>query len=417
MEMNQHNDVFAYKFFRHMFDAKEEDRELNEESLEKFFDEGLITKAQMTRAFAKCIEVIEDIVLDLPDVADKLLELLDFLLVNRMVDSEIRNRLSQIMLKMIKRESNIEKYEDHIACLEKFKQDCEDFARERFDSNSPPTFEEVKLFIKNHPESPFYHELIRILLRMTLSYSYTKSNHFEEMSWLLSDLYDILRPSDLAFGFWRILGATEDLILDNSQVVTIIAKFMSRAVSDEVLPPAFLTDCLRLHIGGIHGMSASRLALKWLNPKTAHSVSPRMSKIWTGTDAEEDEGDEFKKMIPYVIYAFLEEHDYEDTITQIQEMELAPDQLNETVRKILTFALDRKNTELHFAVDLINKLEKVGELSLENVLQGVFDFKIRLGELKKDDPKVESKFVIYLNLLVEKGLLTEAERQKLEIVK
>ncbi len=46
----------------------------------------------------------------------------------------------------------------------------------------------------------------------------------------------------MSMGFTRLLAATDDLVLDCPDAVHLLSLFLGRAIVDEVLPPAFLTQ-------------------------------------------------------------------------------------------------------------------------------------------------------------------------------
>jgi hypothetical protein len=52
----------------------------------------------------------------------------------------------------------------------------------------------------------------------------------------------VLTGAAAAAGFTRLLAATDDLVLDCPDAVHLLALFLGRAIVDEVLPPAFLTQ-------------------------------------------------------------------------------------------------------------------------------------------------------------------------------
>jgi len=63
----------------------------------------------------------------------------------------------------------------------------------------------------------------------------------ELVSKLLSAVYNVaVKPDKIAEGFQAALNSLEDIILDNPDGVEMLAKFLARAIFDEVIAPAFL---------------------------------------------------------------------------------------------------------------------------------------------------------------------------------
>ena len=84
------------------------------------------------------------------------------------------------------------------------------------------------------------YELVRAAIELGLE----RGNQERELvSRLLSELHeDWLPASDVSRGFEALLARVDDLALDNPRAVEHLAAFMTRAVADEVLPPAWVTS-------------------------------------------------------------------------------------------------------------------------------------------------------------------------------
>lgn len=52
-------------------------------------------------------------------------------------------------------------------------------------------------------------------------------------------------------------GELEDIEIDVPDASTHLAKFLVRAVVDEILPPSMILDCMRLGIGGSKGRAVT----------------------------------------------------------------------------------------------------------------------------------------------------------------
>lgn len=52
----------------------------------------------------------------------------------------------------------------------------------------------------------------------------------------------VLSTEQLTLGFTRLLHAADDLVLDIPDAVHLLALFLGRAIVDEILPPAALTQ-------------------------------------------------------------------------------------------------------------------------------------------------------------------------------
>jgi len=64
----------------------------------------------------------------------------------------------------------------------------------------------------------------------------------ELVSVLLSQAYNIFGGTEIQDGFQLLLFRLPDLVLDVPEAPQVLAKFVSRAIYDEILPPAFIKD-------------------------------------------------------------------------------------------------------------------------------------------------------------------------------
>jgi len=64
----------------------------------------------------------------------------------------------------------------------------------------------------------------------------------ELVSLLLSQAYNIFGGNEIQDGFQLMLFRLPDLVLDVPEAPQLLAKFVSRAIYDEILPPAFIKD-------------------------------------------------------------------------------------------------------------------------------------------------------------------------------
>ncbi len=55
----------------------------------------------------------------------------------------------------------------------------------------------------------------------------------------------VITHDQLASGFTRLLSSADDLLLDVPDALHLLSLFLGRAVVDELLPPAFLTQVRR----------------------------------------------------------------------------------------------------------------------------------------------------------------------------
>jgi len=107
-----------------------------------------------------------------------------------------------------------------------------------------------------------------------------KDRERELVSQLLTQLHPSVLSSDqVAAGFTRLLAAADDLVLDCPDVVHLLALFLGRAIVDEVLPPAFLTQVLKSLRSQSLGVAIVRTCGGLLS---ARHGAERLSNAWHG---------------------------------------------------------------------------------------------------------------------------------------
>ena len=104
----------------------------------------------------------------------------------------------------------------------------------------------------------------------------------EQASRLLSLLYGdgSLSAHAVGKGFESLFESLEDVRLDVHDADAMAAKFVARAVADEILPPAFLSDPLVAALGGDVIDSARALL-------AARRSAERLEHVWGVTEAFE----------------------------------------------------------------------------------------------------------------------------------
>ena len=81
----------------------------------------------------------------------------------------------------------------------------------------------------------------------------------------------LLNDEDIATGFEHLLESMDDMVIDIPDANTLVGAFLARAVVDEVLPPAFLSnrECKE--------NSCVELAVRLLSRE---HCTARLEKVW-----------------------------------------------------------------------------------------------------------------------------------------
>lgn len=129
--------------------------------------------------------------------------------------------------------------------------------------------------------APFFgYVYVRRLLQRAMEA--VADTHREQASRLLSALYGdgSLSAAQVGKGFELLFETIDDVRVDVHGADAMAAKFLARAIADEVLPPAFLSDPLVQSLGG--GIVDSARALL-----ASRRAVERLEHVWGVTEAFE----------------------------------------------------------------------------------------------------------------------------------
>lgn len=146
--------------------------------------------------------------------------------------------------------------------------------REYFDSQDAS---EVAARLTALDEPGLHHLFVKAAVSLSLD---RKDRERELVSKLLVALCpQVITHDQLASGFTRLLSSADDLLLDVPDALRLLSLFLGRAVVDELLPPAFLTQVLpALDAEGV-GVSVVRSAGVMLG---ARHGTERLVNCWHG---------------------------------------------------------------------------------------------------------------------------------------
>jgi len=171
------------------------------------------------------------------------------------------------------------------------------------------------------------------LTKRALIFGIEHKNHERELiSQVLSAAYDIFEGREIAEGFQLLLYRLPDLVLDVPGAAPILAKFISRAIYDEILPPAFVKDA---EVDNHYAKEALALAYA-----TVHSTDEkrRLERIWGDHRTVQD----MKDAVDALLIEYFENPDPKEASKAVQDLH-APSFSSQIVKQAIRLALD-KNT-------------------------------------------------------------------------
>lgn len=333
------------------------------------YDSKVICRPQLTRAFEKLIQSAEALrCQDISDVEDKIFSYLSVAVEDGLLDMDTLTRLPEAFVNnlsesILENEPNIAIYKQH---LRSYKAKCVHFMEDFFNCGEASLvsdfFREMTEAFEWNPEKAevdenpasgaifprmtkdtFRHEFVRRLIATSLDQS---NEHREMVSKCLSELYAsgefTLSPDDIQFGILRLIGGIQDLILDVPMVSDMLSKYAARMIVDDILPPAFVSDFMRLNMGNSLGVATLRRTFRWMTDLAGHHIlCERFKKVWIGTEQYRPEVEHFKRELRDIIFDYFDTADVQTGLTLLNNMDMSPDQMVEAIRKIIVFALER----------------------------------------------------------------------------
>jgi len=245
--------------------------------------------------------------------------------------------------------------------------------------------------------SALQHEIVRAAIEMGID---RKDGERELISQLLSYLYDVIAPAQIARGFETLIGRVDDLAMDNPQVSSLLAAFLVRAVADDVLPPSFvrslppesLTTALQLAT-----LTQARAQL------SAAHFGDKRRKVW-GAAADADIGT-LKHSVRELVREYLVGGDVAEAVRCITELE-APSFLHEVVKRLVVMSLDHSAPEQQLARQLLAHLHTQDVLSPEQHALGCKRLVEALPDMRLDNPKADGVLADLLEASCQIGALT-----------
>lgn len=248
--------------------------------------------------------------------------------------------------------------------------------------------------------APFFsYEFVRRLLIGAME----RDDASREMaSRLLSSLYGSdLSMEQIGKGVERLFESIDQVEIDVPHARDMAARFLARAVSDEVLPPAMVTDpIVRSMAGDI--CDQARVLLE------VDTTSERLHHVWQVTSAFTVP--ELKKSIDSTVAEYWIEGEVQEAVRCVKEMEV-PHFHHEVVYRTLARALDtiRKEGDLDGAVAtamrLFKSLRTEGVVSPAQFCRGFDRLRDRLPDLQLDSPRAKPHFDAFVHAAVEIGIL------------
>mmetsp|Transcript_2748 Transcript_2748/g.3654 ORF Transcript_2748/g.3654 Transcript_2748/m.3654 type:complete len:444 (+) Transcript_2748:206-1537(+) len=282
--------------------------------------------------------------------------------------------------------------------LSEFKIRVSESIKEYFDSADS---DEVIRGIQEMRCKQFHPEVIKRAISLSLDEG---PRERELVSRLFTCLHPIpLEDADLSKGFEVLLDSLEDLSIDIPDAKTIVGSFLARAIVDEVLPPAFISNRNNSHPG-------DEVIEKAVGLLSREHCTARLEKVWGPGDGRPVA--ELKKVIDQLVEEYLLSRELDEAARCVREMN-APHFHHELVKRGVKLSmekdgLDHANTStssLDAIAALFSFLVKNAIISEYQVSKGVSRLHKILPDIKLDVPAAPAMLKEFEEMATEGGCL------------
>ncbi|GIL51780.1 hypothetical protein Vafri_7690 [Volvox africanus] len=226
------------------------------------------------------------------------------------------------------------------------------------------------------------HYFVKRLLTTALD---RKDREREMASTLLSSLYaEVIAPDQVIKGFTSLFTSLPDLVLDVPDAPELLARFVTRAVVDDVLPPAVVS-----FVDPEAGSASRDLRHRCEAQLAARHSAEKVLRCWGGAGMGTHHTDT-KAAISSLLSEYLAAHDVGEASRRLRELGL-PFFHHELVKQALLAAIDNP-TNMEPVVALLARLSSSGEVSCSQLAKGLRRVADNLADAVLDNPAAGERF-------------------------
>ncbi|KAF4726475.1 Programmed cell death protein 4 [Perkinsus olseni] len=429
LDCSMYHDELVYRTIKIALDHEESCQGLASSLLTLLYSAHVVTQSQNQRAFEKLIEVWEDLSIDVPNAPEQILKFLDCALCDGIVADNFVTRLPENLLRKI-RDADASEFIDvyeQLDELKTFKEHAKAILVDYFASHGGGGAEEVGQSLLALEKPGMHHEFVRSALQLSFDRDVRTR---AEVIQLLADLRDkrVLTDDDLTLGFGRMLGSLEDFTLDCPGAPDMLSGLIVQAVVEELLPPAFLKNSLRLRTGNDVGINCVRHAISVLDSERVwrqrHERHGRFNLAGSPCSADDDdlgrsnknkvefaaleeEGiKKWKQELRNAIIEYFCSADGDEFCRLAAEWDMSSEQAAIIVKYILIMAMERTGEQCLMAADLLCHCVLVREeLSKDDIVNGFKLIMSNISDVKLDIPDAVDMLRAFRRLCIKRGIL------------
>jgi len=219
----------------------------------------------------------------------------------------------------------------------------------------------------------------------------------EQISKLLSGLYnDAIPPEKFTIGFQICLDSIDDLALDTPEATEVLAKFLARAIVDEIVPPAFVKSAI-----ATSPRAEEVLAMASGLITESHRLD-RLAHIWGPGDLSSVK--RLKEEVNLLLQEYLTSGDTQEADKSVRRLNV-PSFHFQLVKQAVRMALQLKPEERRKLSLLLSFFYGTGLVSSEHIEKGLRTCQASIKDIALDIPNAELLLKEFIAQAKEDGYL------------
>jgi hypothetical protein len=398
-----HDELVAY-CIRLSLDKTDSERDKIAELITLMRKSGNVSSGQLSRAFEKLFLTWEDILLDVPEAVEMIQKFVELAIADGCLPPTFIARLPEQFLAKISHDDlcteTFPELIQQLDDLKRFKRKSNAIFEDFFAGEGAEPIAELGQQLQSLDKPEYHHEFIRRAINMSLD---RDDKEREMVSTLLSGLRDarILTEDDFLWGFSHLLGSLCDLVIDCPQAVDIVSRFLIRAVTDEVIPPAFLEHSVRLGLGDDKGIQASRKAKAAVDNTLVEWADLR--NVWGSRNSKDDE--KWRNELDVALREYFDSHDKAEFTRLMREWALCTSRAITVIKQGILKAMDGTGNDCMAIVELLDYAVRHEELMSSDVVRAMSELDANVSDLSLDIPDAREMLDTFGGLMRARGLL------------
>jgi hypothetical protein len=402
-----HDEMIAH-VIRVSLDMTDSERDKVAELITLLRKSGHVSSGQLSRAFEKLFLSWEDILLDAPSAVGMIERFVELAIADGLVQENFLSRLPEAFVAKLGSSADDQQLcpdtypslVEQLKDVKEFKRKCSVLLEEYYAGEGAEPASEFSQRLAEIGKASFRHEFIRRAINISID---KRDTERELTSSLLSKLRDlrILTEDDFLWGFSHMLGSLPELSIDCPAAIELVSKFLIRGVTDEVIPPSFLENAIRLGLGGEEGTTAAKKAQAAVENTEVEWADLR--NVWGKLNGSDDE--KWRNELDLAIREYLDSHDKAEFCRILHEWGLCTSEAIIVVKQVLLKAMDGNGNDCMAVVDLLDYAVKHEELKSSDILRAMNELDSNLQDLQLDVPDAKDMLDTFGGLLRSRGLL------------